>query len=167
MWSHTSPQRSYRSEGPSLSWENKISRFVFEAPFTPDGRAHGQVTWQCMRKTILTSTCSDHLVQWFHSIWWSGSIPFSVVVPFHSVQLFHSIQWFHSALVNTFKLQSGLHSPDVQSSMSWICGMLFLATHWLPHPLLPPPHSPIPIVLFKFKDLAAKQHHYYKSMYTF
>ena len=40
--------------------ENEISRFVFETPFTPDGKAHGQVTRQCMRKTILTSTCSSH-----------------------------------------------------------------------------------------------------------
>ena len=73
--------------------ENKISRFVFETPFTLDGRAHGQVTQQCMRKTILTSTCSGHSVQWFHSIQWRGSIPFSAVVPFHSVEWFHSIQW--------------------------------------------------------------------------
>ena len=65
--------------------ENKISRFVFETPFTPDGRAHGQVTRQCMRKTILTSTCSGHSVQWFHSIQCSGFIPFSAVVSFHSV----------------------------------------------------------------------------------
>ena len=84
--------------------ENKISRFVFETPFTPDGRAHGQVTQQCMRKTILTSTCCGnsvqwpfivvvpfHSVQWFHSVQCSGSILFSVVVPFHSVQWFHSI----------------------------------------------------------------------------
>ena len=67
--------------------ENKISRFVFETPFTPDGRAHGQVIRQCMRKTILTSTCRHR---------------FSVVVPFRSVEwLFYSIQWFHLALVNT------------------------------------------------------------------
>ena len=72
--------------------ENKISRFVFETPFTPDGRAHGQVTRQCMRKTILTSTCSGHSVQWLHSIQCSGFIPFSAVAPFHSVQWFHSIQ---------------------------------------------------------------------------
>ena len=35
--------------------ENKISRFVFETPFTSDGKPHGDVTKQCMRKTILTS----------------------------------------------------------------------------------------------------------------
>ena len=35
--------------------QNKISRFVFETPFTQDGRTHGDVTKQCMRKTILTS----------------------------------------------------------------------------------------------------------------
>lgn len=35
--------------------ENQISRFVFEAPFTQDGKTHGDVTKQCMRKTILTS----------------------------------------------------------------------------------------------------------------
>ena len=65
--------------------KNKISRFVFETPFTLDGRAQGQVTRQCMRKTILTSTCSGHSVQWFHSIQCSDSIPFSAVIPFHSV----------------------------------------------------------------------------------
>jgi len=36
--------------------ENKISRFVFETPFTPDGKQHGDVTRQCMRKTILTTS---------------------------------------------------------------------------------------------------------------
>lgn len=36
--------------------ENNISRFVFETPFTAaGGKAHGDVTKQCMRKTILTS----------------------------------------------------------------------------------------------------------------
>ena len=37
--------------------ENQISTFVFETPFTQDGKAHGDVTKQCMRKTILTSEC--------------------------------------------------------------------------------------------------------------
>jgi len=45
-----------------FEWENKISWFVFETPFTPDGKQHGEVTRQCMRKTILTST-------------WGGPIP--------------------------------------------------------------------------------------------
>ena len=35
--------------------ENNISRFVYETPFTPDGKSHGDVTKQCMRKTVLTS----------------------------------------------------------------------------------------------------------------
>ena len=35
--------------------ENNISKFVFETPFTQDGKPHGDVTKQCMRKTILTS----------------------------------------------------------------------------------------------------------------
>lgn len=35
--------------------ENNISRFMFETPFTQDGKTHGDVTKQCMRKTILTS----------------------------------------------------------------------------------------------------------------
>lgn len=35
--------------------ENKISRFVFETPFTKDGKPSSDVTKQCMRKTILTS----------------------------------------------------------------------------------------------------------------
>ena len=35
--------------------ENQISRFVFETPFTADGKQRGDVTKQCMRKTILTS----------------------------------------------------------------------------------------------------------------
>ncbi len=35
--------------------ENNISKFVFETPFTQDGKAHGDVTKQCTRKTILTS----------------------------------------------------------------------------------------------------------------
>ena len=35
--------------------ENNISKFVFETPFTQEGKAHGDVTKQCMRKTILTS----------------------------------------------------------------------------------------------------------------
>ena len=35
--------------------ENNISRFTFETPFTQDGKTHGNVTRQCMRKTILTS----------------------------------------------------------------------------------------------------------------
>lgn len=39
----------------SFERQNRISRFVFETPFTSDGKAHGDVTKQCMRKTILTS----------------------------------------------------------------------------------------------------------------
>ena len=35
--------------------ENKISKFVYETPFTRNGRTHGDVTKQCMRKTLLTS----------------------------------------------------------------------------------------------------------------
>ena len=35
--------------------ENNISRFVYETPFTVDGKTHGDVTKHCMRKTILTS----------------------------------------------------------------------------------------------------------------
>jgi len=38
--------------------ENNISRFVFKTPFTQEGKSHGDVTKQCMRKTILTSKCS-------------------------------------------------------------------------------------------------------------
>ena len=41
--------------------ENKIGQFVFETPFTPDGKQHGDVTRQRVRKTILTSTCSGHI----------------------------------------------------------------------------------------------------------
>ena len=37
--------------------ENNISKFVFETPFTQDGKTHGDVTTQCMKKTILTSEC--------------------------------------------------------------------------------------------------------------
>ena len=37
--------------------ENKISRFVYETPFSlEDSKAHGDVTKQCIRKTILTCT---------------------------------------------------------------------------------------------------------------
>lgn len=32
-----------------------IGRFAFNTPFTPSGKAHGDVTEQYMRKTILTS----------------------------------------------------------------------------------------------------------------
>ncbi len=35
--------------------ENNIAKFVFETSFTQDGKAHGDITKQCMRKTILTS----------------------------------------------------------------------------------------------------------------
>lgn len=31
-----------------------VERFVFFTPFTPDGRAHGQLNQQFKRKTILT-----------------------------------------------------------------------------------------------------------------
>ncbi len=34
---------------------NNISRFVFETPFTKEGKSRGDVTKQCMRKTVLTS----------------------------------------------------------------------------------------------------------------
>ena len=36
-----------------LSWF--LGRFAFNTPFTPRGKAHGDVTEQYMRKTILTS----------------------------------------------------------------------------------------------------------------
>ena len=32
-----------------------LGRFAFNTPFTPSGKAHGDVTEQYMRKTILTS----------------------------------------------------------------------------------------------------------------
>lgn len=34
---------------------NYVGRFAFNTPFTPSGKAHGDVTEQYMRKTILTS----------------------------------------------------------------------------------------------------------------
>ena len=34
---------------------NNLSRFVFEAPFTREGKQQGDVTRQCTRKTIVTS----------------------------------------------------------------------------------------------------------------
>ena len=36
--------------------ENRISRFVYETPFTATGKAQGNVVDQWMKKTILTST---------------------------------------------------------------------------------------------------------------
>lgn len=39
----------------SFERANNISRFVFETPFTRDGKASGDVTKHCMMKTILTS----------------------------------------------------------------------------------------------------------------
>ena len=44
------------------------------------------LTYSQVNLTILTSMCSGHSVQWFHSIQCGGSIPFHLVVPFHSVQ---------------------------------------------------------------------------------
>ncbi|CAI8031739.1 Dedicator of cytokinesis protein 11 [Geodia barretti] len=35
---------------------NNLSRFVFEAPFTRGGKQQGDVTRQCMRKTVLTTS---------------------------------------------------------------------------------------------------------------
>jgi hypothetical protein len=35
---------------------NKLSSFVFETPFTKDGRQQGDVSKQCMRKTVLTTS---------------------------------------------------------------------------------------------------------------
>ena len=43
-------------ERPSVfERQNKLSSFVFETPFTKDGRQQGDVARQCMRKTVLTS----------------------------------------------------------------------------------------------------------------
>lgn len=38
----------------SFERNDKISRFVFETPFTKSGKVHGSTAEQCMRKTILT-----------------------------------------------------------------------------------------------------------------
>lgn len=34
---------------------NNVKRFMFETPFTKDGKAHGEIDKQCKRRTILTS----------------------------------------------------------------------------------------------------------------
>jgi len=34
---------------------NNVRRFIYETPFTVSGKAHGSLTEQCKRKTILTS----------------------------------------------------------------------------------------------------------------
>jgi len=49
----------------SFEKNNKISRFVFETPFTKSGKAHGSTADQYMRKTILTGkfiTCLNMLI---------------------------------------------------------------------------------------------------------
>ena len=35
--------------------ENNVSSFVYDTPFTKDGKVHGETTTQCMRKTVVTS----------------------------------------------------------------------------------------------------------------
>lgn len=34
---------------------NNVKKFIFHTPFTKSGKAHGEITQQWMRKTILTS----------------------------------------------------------------------------------------------------------------
>ena len=96
---------------------------------------------------------------WFHSIQCSGSIPFSVVVLFHSVEWFCSIPF--SVVIPFGSLncsQAGRVTFPWQNSYLWnvIPSNPLTAT-----PIITLP--PIPIVLFKVKDLVAKQHHCYKS----
>ena len=38
---------------------NNIRRFIYETPFTVSGKAHGSLTEQCKRKTILTSKLAE------------------------------------------------------------------------------------------------------------
>lgn len=58
---------------------NNIRRFIYETPFTVSGKAHGSLTEQCKRKTILTSKLMGclgwkgisklvvYFLQWFYS----------------------------------------------------------------------------------------------------
>jgi len=34
---------------------NNIRRFMFETPFTKNGKSHGEIEEQCRRRTIITS----------------------------------------------------------------------------------------------------------------
>jgi len=34
---------------------NNIRRFMFETPFTKNGKTHGEIEEQCRRRTIITS----------------------------------------------------------------------------------------------------------------
>ncbi|XP_064113451.1 dedicator of cytokinesis protein 6-like [Macrobrachium nipponense] len=45
----------YRDRVTSFEKNYNIKRFIFSTPFTPDGRAHGDLNEQYKRKTILTT----------------------------------------------------------------------------------------------------------------
>jgi len=38
---------------------NNIRRFMFETPFTKNGKTHGEIEEQCRRRTIITSQLID------------------------------------------------------------------------------------------------------------
>lgn len=63
---HVEPHftRETLGERPSLfERANNLSRFVFETPFTRDGKQQqADVTRQCMRKTVLTSEFHLHFL---------------------------------------------------------------------------------------------------------
>lgn len=46
----------------SFERNNNIRRFIYETPFTVSGKAHGSLTEQCKRKTILTSKFIFHIL---------------------------------------------------------------------------------------------------------
>ena len=60
-------EETLRERPSKFERANKLSCFVFETAFTKDGRPPGDVTKQCMRKTVLTSRHFSSLAH-FHSV---------------------------------------------------------------------------------------------------
>ena len=52
---------------------NNVRRFMFETPFTKDGKAHGEIEAQWRRRTVITSN-SVYILSQFHHQSVSGDV---------------------------------------------------------------------------------------------
>ena len=117
-------------------------RSVFETPFTPDGKQHGDVTRQCMRKTILTST-------------WGGPIPIPEN-PAVQCRMLCSIPYWDYGYKYILEISSQ-YIPQIH--VDPYTTHILTASHWFPcahphtihtHPHtihthnIPPPPPPLP-----------------------
>jgi len=62
---HVTPyfdERELRDRQTAFERSNNIRRFMYEMPFTKNGKTHGDIEEQCRRRTVITSNTTQLLM---------------------------------------------------------------------------------------------------------